>query len=315
MQDLNAMYLFAKVVEHGGYTAAARVLGLQTSKLSRRIADLENELGVRLLNRTTRKMSLTEVGHTYYAHCSALVSEAEAARESVDRTKASPQGLVRVSCPMPLMHSHVGLVLSRFLRENPDVRVHVEATNRRVDVVEEGFDVSIRVRSPPLEDSGLAVRPLATAGTALVASPMLFMNQPRPTQPSELNQFATLTMDRAGDRAAERHVWRFVAPDGSMASVAHVPRLVTEDFHTLRQAAIDGVGITYVPNYMCVADLAAGRLERLLPEYTLPIGMVHAVFPSRRGLVPAVRAFIDALVTGFASSPNPLDTQVSLDVP
>lgn len=297
MQDLNAMYLFAKVVEHGGYTAAARVLGLQTSKLSRRISDLENELGVRLLNRTTRKMSLTEVGHTYYAHCAALVAEAESAKESVDRTRASPQGLVRVSCPVPLMHSNVGLIVSHYLRDNPDVRVHVEATNRRVDLIEEGFDVAIRVRSPPLEDSGLAIRPLDTADTALVASPSLFTHRPRPTVPAELSQFATLTMDRA----AERHTWRFVAPDGSMVSVAHVPRLVTEDFQSLRQAALDGVGITYVPTYMAQFDIDTGRLERLLPEYTLPIGIVHAVFPSRRGLVPAVRTFIDALVAGFAA--------------
>ena len=141
MQDLNAMFLFAKVVDHGGYTAAARVLGLQTSKLSRRITDLETELGVRLLNRTTRKMSLTEVGHTYYAHCAALVAEAEAAKESVDRTRASPQGLVRVSCPVPLMHSNVGLIVSHYLRDNADVRVHVEATNRRIDLID---------REPPL---------------------------------------------------------------------------------------------------------------------------------------------------------------------
>lgn len=297
MQDLNAMYLFAKVVDHGGYTAAARALGLQTSKLSRRISELETELGVRLLNRTTRKMSLTEVGQTYYAHCAALVSESEAARESVDRTRASPQGLVRISCPVALLNSDVGAIVANYLRDNPNVRMHIEATNRRVDVVEEGFDVSLRVRSPPLEDSGLAIRPLDTADTALVASPCLFVDRVRPTHPSELSGLPTLSMDRS----AERHTWRFIAPDGSMVSVAHVPRLVTEDFQTLMQAAIDGVGITYVPTYMAKAYLESGRLERLLPGFGLPSGIVHCVFPSRRGLVPAVRTFIDALVAGFDS--------------
>jgi DNA-binding transcriptional LysR family regulator len=298
MQDLNAMYLFAKVVDHGGYTAAARALGLQTSKLSRRISELEAELGVRLLNRTTRKMSLTEVGSTYYAHCAALVAEAESARESVDRTRASPSGLVRISCPVALLNSNVGAIVAEYLHDNPDVRMHIEATNRRVDVVEEGFDVSIRVRSPPLEDSGLVIRQLDMADTALVASPSLFVHRPRPTQPSELSGLPTLTMERA----TERHTWRFNAPDGSMVAVAHVPRLITEDFQTLIQAAIEGVGVTYVPTYMAKAHIESGRLERLLPEFNLPNGIVHAVFPSRRGLVPAVRSFIDALVAGFDAS-------------
>ena len=159
MHDLNAMYLFAKVVEHGGYTAAARALGMQTSKISRHVTDLEKALGVRLLNRTTRRMSVTDVGQTFYQHCAALVAEAQAATEIIDRTRSVPQGTVRMSCPVPLLETDVAAIVSRYLVENPLVRVHIDATSRRVNVIEEGVDVALRVRRPPLEDSGLAMRP------------------------------------------------------------------------------------------------------------------------------------------------------------
>src|SRR5688572_10508487 len=171
MQDLNAMYLFAKVVEHGSYSGAARALGLQTSKLSRRISDLERQLGVRLLQRTTRRVTVTDIGQTYYQHCAALEAEALAAQEAIDRTRSEPQGLVRVSCPNALVHMPLSPLLTKFLAEHPLVRVHVDMTNRRVDVVEEGFDLAIRVRTPPLEASNLAMRKLADTGAVLVGSP------------------------------------------------------------------------------------------------------------------------------------------------
>ena len=132
MHDLNAMFLFAKVVEHGGYTAAARVLGMQTSRISRHVTDLEKALGVRLLNRTTRRMSVTDVGQTFYQHCAALVAEAEAATEIIDRTRSIPQGIVRMSCPVPLLETDVAVIVARYLVENPLVRVQIDATSRRV---------------------------------------------------------------------------------------------------------------------------------------------------------------------------------------
>ena len=147
MHDLNAMYLFAKVVEHGGYTAAARALGMQTSKISRHVTDLEKELGVRLLNRTTRRMSVTDIGQTFYQHCAALVAEAQAATEIIDRTRSVPQGMVRMSCPVPLLETDVAAIVSRYLVENPLVRVQIDATSRRVNVIEEGVDVALRVRA------------------------------------------------------------------------------------------------------------------------------------------------------------------------
>jgi len=301
MHDLNAMYLFAKVVEHGGYTAAARALGMQTSKISRHVTDLEKDLGVRLLNRTTRRMSVTDIGQTFYQHCAALVAEAQAATEIIDRTRSVPQGVVRMSCPVPLLETDVAAIVSRYLVDNPLVRVQIDATSRRVNVIEEGVDVALRVRRPPLEDSGLAIRPLSDTASMLVSSPHLFGQRRRPSHPSELAELPTLEMTSATDR----YSWQFQTPDGGEVSVSHVPRLMTDDFATLRRAAIDGAGIALLPYFMVRDGLATGVLEQLLPDFGSPASLVHAVFPSRRGLVPAVRTLLDALVAGFQRPPGP----------
>src|SRR5690242_2128363 len=198
MQDLNDLYYFAQVVEHGGFSAAARALGVPKSKLSRRVALLEEHLGARLIQRSTRRFSVTEIGQVYYRHCTAMVAEAEAAQEAIDRTSAEPQGLIRISCPFVLMQSRVGVIVSRFLAEHPRVRIHVEATNRRVDVIAEGFDVALRVRMPPLEDTGLVVRLLEGHGGALVASPELLDRHGHPRTPDDLDRFDTLDMTRPG---------------------------------------------------------------------------------------------------------------------
>jgi DNA-binding transcriptional LysR family regulator len=298
MQDLNDLYYFAQVVQHGGFAVAARALGLPKSKLSRRVALLEERLGARLIQRSTRRFSVTDIGQIYHRHCTAMVAEAEAAQEAIDRTSAEPQGLVRVSCPVTLMQSRVARVVSQFLADRPRVRVHVEVTNRRVDVIAEGFDIALRVRLPPLEDSGLVVRMLQGDCYALLASPGLLDLQGRPRAPDELARFDTLDMQRPGGD----HAWRLTGPDGAMATVAHRPRLVTDEMLTLRQAAIDGVGIAFLPKFLIEEDLARGALEEVVPRWALPGGLVHAVYPSRRGLLPAVREFIDSLVAEFAAS-------------
>src|SRR5579859_7480144 len=141
--DLNNLRLFVEVIEHGSFTAAARSIGVQTSKLSRRIRALDEELGVRLLNRTSRSLSLTETGRQFYQHCLALVAESRAAKEIVDQTRAKPRGTVRISCPVALLGSGIAGIISRYLQDNPQVQVLVDATNRRVDVIEEGLDFAI----------------------------------------------------------------------------------------------------------------------------------------------------------------------------
>lgn len=298
MQDLNDMLLFAKVVEHGGYSAAARVLNMQTSRLSRRIQQLEEHLGVRLLQRTTRAVSVTEIGQAYYRHCVALEEEARAAQDTIDRTRAAPQGLVHVACPVGLVESHVGAILARYLADNPGVQVHMEAINRRVDVVEEGFDLALRVRMPPLAPSDLAMRMLGTSRSMLVASPALLDRIGRPKHPSELSVLPTLAFTAPG---RNRYTWLFRDEAGEALEIEHFPRLITDDFKALLQAARAGVGIAYLPSLNCGNAVDSGDLQHVLPDFSLAEGLVHVVFPSRRGMVPAVRSLIDALVEGFAS--------------
>jgi DNA-binding transcriptional LysR family regulator len=295
MHDLNDMYMFAKVIEHGGYSAASRALGIATSKLSRHVSELERRLGVHLVNRTTRSISLSDTGETFYRHCLAMVGEAEAAREAIERTRSAPQGLVRISCPVGLLLSDVGPILARFLADNPAVRLALEATNRRVDVVEEGFDVAVRVRLPPLEDSELAVRPLGKSRMPLVCSRWFIAQHGKPATADDLGKLPTLSMARPGNK----FVWDLVSEDGSAAEVSHVPRLATDDLAMLRIAALEGIGIALLPHSLIRKDLADGSLVEVLPDLKVVPGVVHAVFATRRGLIPAVRALIDALVVGF----------------
>jgi DNA-binding transcriptional LysR family regulator len=298
MQDLNDLYFFARVVEHGGFAAASRATGVPKSKLSRRVALLEERLGVRLLHRSTRRFSVTDVGQVYYRHCLAMVAEADAAQETIDRTRIEPQGTVRISCPVVLAQGPLTPIVSRFLADHPRVRIHIEATNRRVDVIEEGFDVAIRVRQPPLEDTDLIIKVLAQDSRFLVASPRLLDRLGRPQGPEDLDRFDSIDMIRSGGE----HAWRLIGPNGAVYKAPFHPRLVTDELRMLRQAALDGLGIVQLPAFMVEGDVTRGTLEPILPEWELQGGLVHAVFPSRRGLVTAVRLFIDFLASSFALS-------------
>lgn len=295
ISDLNDLRLFAEVVEHGSYTSAARHLGLQTSKLSRRVRALEEELGIRLLNRTSRSLSLTETGRRFHQHCLALVAESKAAKEVVDQTRTQPQGTVRISCPIPLLSSGIAQIIARYLEENPVVQVFVDATNRRVDVIEEGLDFAIRVRLPPLEDTDLAVRQLGLSTLVLAASPALLARHPVPVSLDSLRDWPTLAMASNN----ERYVWTLFDAAGEPVSLTHRPRMATDDLASLRTAALQGLGVTMLPREFVEDDLQQGRLRQLLPQLAAKSGLVHAIFPTRRGMVPAVRHLLDALVQGY----------------
>ena len=290
MDDLNDLYYFAQVVEHGGFAPAGRALNLPKSKLSRRISLLEERLGVRLLQRSTRHFSVTELGQEYYRHCLAMLVEAQAAQEVIERTRSEPQGMVRMSCPTTLLHYRVADLLSGFMLENPRVQVQLEATNRRVDVIAEGLDLALRVRFPPLENSDLVMRVLVESPQRLVASPQFLKQFELPLLPADLSGLPSLDWGPTCD-----HLWRLEGPDGATAEVAHQPRLVTDDMTALRQAALRGVGIVQLPHMVVDQDLQAGRLLDIMPRWVPQAGLVHAVFPSRRGLLPSVRALIDYL--------------------
>jgi DNA-binding transcriptional LysR family regulator len=295
MQDLNDLYYFAKVVEHGGFAPAGRALGEPKSKLSRRIARLEDELGVRLLNRSTRHVTVTEIGRIYYSHCRAMLVQAETAQDAIEAMRSEPCGVVRVSCPVALLDARVAAMLADYQQRYPRVTLHLDATNRRVDVIEEGFDVAIRVRPPPLEDSELVLRTLADRGQCLVASPALLSQYSTPEVPGDLAELPSLALGRAQDR----HWWQLLDSDRREVRIEHRPRLVTRSMTALRIAAVAGVGVVQLPTMMMTEELAAGRLVRVLESWAPPREIIHAVFPSRRGLLPAVRRLIDFLAESF----------------
>ncbi|KVM97424.1 LysR family transcriptional regulator [Burkholderia diffusa] len=295
-RDLNDLYYFVQVVEHGGFAPAGRALNMPKSRLSRRIALLEARLGMRLIQRSTRRFTVTDVGQTYYAHCRAMLVEADAADEAIALLHEEPRGIVRISCPVVLLDSLVGAMIAAFMVACPRVEIHLEATNRRVDVVGEGIDVAIRVRPPPLEDSDLALRVLAERGQCLVASPALLRERGVPAVPADLTRLPSL--DHGMPRAA--HVWRLRGPDGAQAEIHHQPRLVTGGMLALRAAAVAGVGIVQLPTMMVRDEIARGELATVLPDWAPRREIVHAVFASRRGLLPAVRALLDFLAERFA---------------
>lgn len=290
MQDLNDLYFFARVVQDGGFAAAGRALGIPKSRLSRRIAQLESRLGVRLLHRSTRRLALTEVGQTCYEHCQAMIAGAQAAQESIERVQAEPRGTLRVSCPINIAQNLMAPVLPRFLIAHPHVQVHMEVTNRAVDPIEEGFDLAIRVR-PVIEDSSLVARSFGSSPGALMAAPRLLDQAGRPESPEALQRLPSLAMSPQDGR----HAWPLVAPDGELRLVSHSPRLVADDLSVLKEAAVAGIGVAALPLFVCCDELRGGLLEQVLPHWPVPPGKLHAVFPSRRGLVPAVRLFIDFL--------------------
>lgn len=289
MQDLNDLYYFVAVVDHGGFAAAGRFLGIQKSKLSRRLLLLEERLGVRLLNRSSRHFSVTEIGREYYDRCVAMLVEAEAAEQVIAQVRAEPRGVVRLSCPVGLINFQFGALLARFMVEHPAVEVHLESTNRRVDLISEGFDIAIRVRFPPIESTDLVMRRLDESVQCLVARPGLVSKALK--SPTDLAGLPSLD---AGPPHRE-HQWRLDRDDGKTAIIPHRPRLVTDDMSALRDAALAGVGIVQLPSMMIWDDIRAGRLDYVLADWRPQSGIVHAVFPSRRGLLPSVRALLDFL--------------------
>lgn len=291
MQDLNDMLYFAEVVERGGFAAAGRALGIPKSRLSRRVSDLEAQLGVRLLQRTTRKLSLTEVGESYLRHCQAMREAAQAAADTVAQVQTEPRGTVRVTCPVTLAQTVLAELMPLFLGRHPQVRVEMQVTNRVVNLVEEGIDVALRVRAN-LEDSGsMVVKRLDDARQVLVASPDLLARRGTPETLAELSRLDSMAMSAADGRSS----LRLIGPDGREEIVQLSPRYVADDLLTLKLAAVAGTGMCWLPDYMCQAELNEGRLVRLLPQWSTPRGVVHAVFPSRRGLAPSVRRFLDFL--------------------
>ena len=297
MQDLNDLYYYVQVVDYHGFAPAGRALGVPKSKLSRRVSLLEDRLGVRLIQRSSRYFMITEVGQTYYQHCKAMLVEAEAAQEVIDTLQSEPRGVIRMTCPVTLLHVHVGAMLADFMMRYPQVQIHLEATNRRVDLLQEGVDIAIRVRPPPLQDSDLVMRVLSDRGQCLVASPTLVQQFGLPAVPAELNKWPSLGLGAP----QQTYNWVLHGHNDEEVILHHKPRFVTTDMIALRRAALAGVGVVQLPLLMVQEQLINGTLLRLLPDWAPRREIIHAVFPSRRGLLPSVRALIDYLAECYAA--------------
>ena len=291
MQPLEGFYYFTQVVEHGGFARAARALGIPKSRLSRHLIALEAHLNVRLIQRSTRRFAVTEVGQEVYRHAVAMLAEADAAVEAVEFARAEPRGTLKVSSPVALAQWVLATILPEFLSRFPAVRMQLEVSNRRVDLLREGFDVALRVRSRPSGEDGLVMRSFGEFDEYLVASPAYLEHTGEPRDPADLATRDTL--DYASE--LDRTPWELAGPDGQHAQAPHTPRICCHDFVVLRAAALAGLGIARLPETMVREDLRAGALKRVLPGWNTPQGVLHVVFASRRGMLPAVRAFIDFL--------------------
>lgn len=291
MQDLNDMLYFAEVVERGGFAAAGRALGIPKSRLSRRVSELEAQLGVRLMQRTTRKLSLTEVGEAYLRHCQAVRESAQAAADTVAQVQTIPRGTVRVSCPVTLAHTVLAELMPRFLATYPEVRIDMLVTNRAVNLVEEGIDVALRVRATVDDSGSMVVKRLDHTTQILVASPELLMRRGTPQTLDDLAQLDSISMSAPDGRST----WVLIGPGGVQQTVQHTPRYVADDLLTLKFAAVAGTGVCWMPDYMCQDEIRERKLVRVLSDWAPAPSIVHAVFPSRRGLSPAVRRFLDYL--------------------
>ncbi|WP_034619760.1 MULTISPECIES: LysR substrate-binding domain-containing protein [Chitinibacter] len=289
--DFNDYVYFARVVDCGGFSAAARHIGIPKSRLSRRIAALESRLGVRLLQRSTRKLTLTDVGQQFLSHCQTILREGEAAERVAASLLAEPAGRVRLSAPAELLN-RLTEMLQRFILQHPKVVLETVATARRVDLLEEGIDVALRVRTTDDEDPQWATRRLRPAYAVLVASPALVQQLGGILTPGALAMAPALGVVGADQRIH----WRLMNAQGEVREFSLPPRLVTEHFGLRRQAALDGLGVTMMPRENVAAELAAGTLVEVLPDWHFPPSYLQAVYVSQRGLSPAVRALLDLLV-------------------
>ena len=298
MQPLEEFYYFAKVVEHGGYARAGRALEIPKSRLSRHVAALEARLNVRLVNRSTRRFVVTEVGQEVYRHAVAMLAEADAALEAVEFARAEPRGIIKASCPVALAQTALASVLPEFLVRYPAVRLQLHVSNRRVDVLNEGFDLALRVRTSPSGEDGIVMRSFGPVCEVLVAAPAYLERVGRPERPEEIGSRDTLGYAPE----SEHQVWELAGPNGESVPIEHAPRLICHDFVVLHAAVRAALGIARLPESVAREDLARGALERVLPEWNTPQGILHVVFASRRGLLPAVRAFIDFLAERLPQS-------------
>jgi len=297
MQNLNDMIVFAEVVECGSFTSAADKMDLPKSNISRKVARLEQALGVLLLQRTTRKLSLTEIGQIYFHHCQRIKEEIAEAEYNIARSLARPSGKLRLTASIGVGQHLLTPLLPAFKKRCPDVTVELELSNRRIDLLEEQFDAAIRVGE--LDDSTMVAKKLCTTKLTLWASPAL-LKQSKPATPEELADYPLLTMTNT---RYERS-WQLVS-DATKYALQVEPAASSNDFSTLLTLACAGTGIAPLPDYIAAPAAADGKLVAIMPSWHIHQTDISLIFPSRRGVTPKLRALIEYLEEELGSKHPP----------
>lgn len=298
MDRLLAMQVFVQVVEQGAFAKAAERLGISTSACSRHVADLEAHLDARLLNRTTRRLSLTESGQAFYDRSLQVLADLDEAERAAAMGAARPRGTLKLSCGISFGVRHVARLVGAFVACHPEVRFDVQLADRFVDLVEEGFDLALRIGESPTQN--LIARKLGETRLVPCAAPVYLRERGAPAAPADLARHACLTYEYL----PSRHVWRFHDRAGAEHAIRVTGPVHANNGDLLVAAAVEGIGIAMEPDFIVAADIAAGRLVRVLAEYAPAPTNIYAVYPSRRHLSAKVRAFVDFLAERFAAVPD-----------
>jgi DNA-binding transcriptional LysR family regulator len=294
--DLNDIVVFTKVVETKSFTGAADALGLPKSTVSRKLAQLEERLGVRLVQRTTRKLALTDIGEAYYERCSRIVADLASAEQLVTDMQATPRGRLRVTATVDFSTQYVGSIVSDFLTAHPDINVELEATDHMVDLIEDGFDVALRFSMGPLPESTLIARKLCDIQLVLVASPAYLAARGTPASIEDLDEHDHVLFTPV----TRNQTWTI--QNGSTSHEFGRPaRFASNNYGAVRDVAVAGGGITLMSDFMVTDELASGKLVRVLSEWSSAPIEVHAVYPARQNLPPRLTLFLDHM----AKSLNP----------
>lgn len=291
MQNLEDLAAYGMVVKHRGFTAAARVMHTSKSALSKRVARLEERLGVRLIERSSRGFRVTAIGAEVATHAETVIASVEEAERAAQLLASAPRGAIRIACPPGLLHTALADALSQFALRYPDIRVAVTVSNRRVDLVEEPFDLAIRARERLDSESGLVVRKLGVSRRILVAAPDYLKGRPAISVPADLQNEQLLTLAEDGAESE----WMLMRENGERHVVEFMPRFAATDFGLLNRAALAGVGIALVTEAIAGPFITSGRVMHVLPDWHASESVVHIAFTTRRGMLPATRALIEFL--------------------
>ncbi len=302
LPDLNALQIFSAVVDAQGFRGAARMLGLPKSTVSRKLADLESQLGLRLLQRTTRKVALTDAGDAFYRQCAPALAALIEAQKCLVEAQAAPRGQLRITAPQAFAELFLGPVLEQYYRQYPEVRVTLDLSDRYVDLISEGFDLALRAGELP--DSSLVARAVggpeaqASGRFRCYASPTYLAAHGTPRTPRELASHDCIVYANS-ERGAK---WNFIVRRRRLAVPVRA-RIACNSFFILLDAAIAGQGITRVPSFFAAEAESKGKLVAVLDDCAVPAAAMHAVYPSSRNVAPRVRAFLDLLTQHFAVGP------------